>query len=194
MPSKDRTDPFGQLLTVSLLGARVGFAAGFGVTAAELAAEFAPLGWQAPMFAIVGGTSTTIFWWIGRRTVQANNRGKTESKSAKPAAINSVRQIPYRYFYHSDILRLAATIFDWSDRMYFWHSVVDNDYLHRVTPDGQLVLRIRATSDNADFTQILDLERASGYTCAEVKPLPSDQMAVSTQRDARSATSDDPFV
>ena len=39
------------------------------------------------------------------------------------------------------------------------------EWTDSVTDDGQTVVKIPASDDNADYRKILELERASGFTC-----------------------------
>ena len=80
----------------------------------------------------------------------------------------------YRYLKHSDLLTLAASIADWTERLDFYHSVVDNDYNHLATVDGEIVVRVRMGHDNPDHVQILALEKALEFICGRVDPQPAD--------------------
>jgi len=75
----------------------------------------------------------------------------------------------YRYFYQTDLVKLAETFGNSADeRRPFLDDVVNNPNYHDFTDDGQTVVKIPASDENADYRRILELERASGFTCGPV--------------------------
>ena len=75
----------------------------------------------------------------------------------------------YRYFYQTDLVKLAETIGNSAgERRSFLDEVVNNANYHDFTNDGQTVVKIPASDDSADYRKILELERASGFTCGLV--------------------------
>ncbi len=75
----------------------------------------------------------------------------------------------YRYFYQTDLVKLAETLGNVDEeRLLFLDEVVNNANYHDFTADGQTVIKIPASDDNAAYRRILALERASGFTCGPV--------------------------
>jgi len=76
---------------------------------------------------------------------------------------------PYRYFYQTDLIKLAETIRSrGEEHRLFLDDVVNNANYHDFTDDGKTVLKIPASGDNTAHRKILALERASGFTCGPV--------------------------